>query len=87
MLQGSTVSVLRLQEAWGLCAHGQQVVNILHLLWGAGFPSVRQLRKCASATAMWVLQRGATAEDTGEGLSREGPDRPAPLQPECGKIY
>ena len=30
--QGFTLSVLRLQEAWGLCAHGHQVVNIFHLV-------------------------------------------------------
>ena len=34
MSQGVTLSVLRLQEAWGLCAHGHQVVNIFHLVQG-----------------------------------------------------
>ena len=29
--------------------------------------SVTQLRKCASDTVIWILQRGAKAEDMGEG--------------------
>jgi len=39
---------------------------------GAGFISVKQLRKCASDTIIWVLQRGAEAEGMREGLSWEG---------------
>ena len=33
MSWGLTLSILRLQEAWGLCADGYQVVNIFHLVW------------------------------------------------------
>ena len=69
--QGLTLSVLRLQEAGGLCAQGHQVLNIFHLV--GVFTSVKQLRKGASDTVIWVLQSGATAEDMGEGLSQEGP--------------
>ena len=39
---------------------------------GAGFISVKQLRKCESDTIIWVLQRGAEAEGMREGLSWEG---------------
>lgn len=35
--------------------------------------SVKQLRECASDTIISILQRGATAEDLGWGLSWEGP--------------
>ena len=34
MAQELTLLVLRLQEAWGLRAHGHQVVNIFHLVGG-----------------------------------------------------
>ena len=30
--QGLPLSVLRLQKAWGLCAHGPHIVNFLHLV-------------------------------------------------------
>ena len=38
---------------------------------GEFFTSAIQLRKCASSTIIQVLQRGAAAEDAGEGLSGE----------------
>ena len=44
---GVTLSVLRFQEAWVLCTHGHQVVNMFH--WGV-FTPVKQLEKCASDT-------------------------------------
>ena len=52
---------------WGLCVHSHQVVNFLHLL--GVLASVKQLKECASYTVASVLQRGATAEDKGRGLS------------------
>ena len=68
MSQALTLSVLRLQEAWGLCAHGPQVVNLFHLL--GGFDICKELGKCASHTVIQVLQRGGNSR---RGLSREGP--------------
>ena len=59
-----TLSILRLREVWGLHAHDYQVVNFFHLV---GLASVKELRKCASDTVIWVLPRGARAEDMGEG--------------------
>ena len=64
--QGLTLSSLRLQEAWGLCAHGHQVVNVFHLV--GVLASVKQLRKCASDTVISELQREAKAEDMGGGV-------------------
>ena len=50
MSQGFT-SILRLQEAWGLCAHDHQVVSFSHLMGGGGgFTSVNQLGTFASDT-------------------------------------
>ena len=37
------------------------------------FTSAKQLRKCASNTISSILQRGAGAQEMGEGLSQEGP--------------
>ena len=37
--------------------------------------SVKQLRKCALYTVIWVLQRGAKAEDMGEGSVLGRPHR------------
>ena len=42
-----------------------KVVNFFHLV--VVLTSVKQLRKCASDTIIEVLQRGAKAEDMGEG--------------------
>ena len=60
MSQGLMLSILRCQHA-----HDHQVVNFFHLV--VVFASVKQLRKCPSDTIIWVLQRGATAEDMWEG--------------------
>ena len=35
--------------------------------------SVKQLRKCTSATISYILQRGTKAKDMGGGLPQEGP--------------
>ena len=43
--QGLILSVLRLQKAWGLYAHGHQVVNIFPLV--GVLASIEKLRKCA----------------------------------------
>ena len=73
MSRGLILSVLSLQAAWGLGAHGHQVVNIFHLV--EVLASVKQLRKCASDTVTWVLQRGAIAGDLGEGSVPGRPPR------------
>ena len=49
----------------GLCVDGHQVVNIYHLV--GILTSVKQLRKCASGTVIWILERGVKADDMGEG--------------------
>ena len=46
--QGFTLTILRLQEAWGLHDHGHQVLNIFRLV--GVLASMKQLRKCASDT-------------------------------------
>lgn len=66
MSQRFTLSVLRLQEAWGLCAQGHQVIP-LSIWWGLGVASVKQLSKCVSDPIIRVLQRGTEAEAMGEG--------------------
>ena len=49
-----------------------RMVNIFHLV--AVLASAKQLRKYASGTAIWVLQRGARAEGRGRNLlGTEGP--------------
>ena len=65
MSQGLTLSVLRHQYVWGLCAHGHQVAGFFHLV--GGLASVKQLRKCASGTVIWILERGVKADDMWEG--------------------
>ena len=48
---------------------GSQVVNTFRLVERlVFFISAKQLRKCASNTAVYVFQRGAAAESVGEGL-------------------
>ena len=81
MSQGLALSVLRCQRVWGLLVIKQ--FNFFHL---AGvLASVRQLRKGASDTIIWVLlstcylQRGATGEAGGGEVSHEGPQDPAGL--------
>ena len=73
MSQGFTLSILRLQEVWGLHAHGHKVVNFFHLV--VVLASVKQLGKHASDTVIQVLQRGAAAEDMGEGSVPGRPHR------------
>ena len=51
--------------------HAHQVVNFLHSV--GVLASVKQLLECASDAVISILQRGAAAEDTGRGLSWEGP--------------
>ena len=56
------------------CACGHQVLNIFLLLeTGRFFTPAKQLGKCASNTIRSILQRGAGAQEMGEGLSQEGP--------------
>ena len=55
MSQGFTSSILRLQEAWGLRAHGHHVVNFFHLM--GVLVSVKQLRN-VHQTLIYVLQGG-----------------------------
>ena len=44
------------------------------MIHGDGMSSMgNQLKKCASDTIIWVLQRGAQAGDTGRDLSEEDP--------------
>ena len=57
----------------GLGAHDHQVVNFFQLV--VVLASVKQLRKCASDSIISVLQRGATAEDMGEGSVPGRPHR------------
>ena len=71
MSQGLTLSILRLQEAWG--PGGHQVINIF-LLVGVLAP-VKKLRKYGSDTIILVLQRGAKAEHMGEGSVPGRPHR------------
>ena len=48
---------------------GSQVVNTFRLVERlVFFISAKQLRKCASNTAVYVFQRGAAAESVGEGF-------------------
>ena len=58
------ICILRLQLVWRLCTHGHQVVNFFHLMGVSA--SAKLLRKCASDTLIWVLQRGSKAEDMSE---------------------
>ena len=58
-------------ETWGLRVHAHQVVNFFHSSGVSA--SVKQLTEYASDTVISILQRGATAEDMGWGLSWEGP--------------
>ena len=46
MSQGLTLSVLRYQQVWGLCAHGHRLVHFFHLV--GVLASVKQLGKHAS---------------------------------------
>lgn len=59
--------------SWGLCAHGHQVVNVSHLV-GVKV-SEKQLRKLALDTVTQVLQRGAKAENEGQGSVLRRPHR------------
>ena len=75
-LQGGVAGVniiLGCQEVWGLCAQDHQVVNFFHLV--VVFAPEKQPRKRASDTVIWVLQRGAKAEDRGEGSVPRRPHR------------
>jgi len=59
------LSILRLQEDWGLCGHGHQVVQVFHLVEG-------DICICKTAQEMSIrcfsmlLQREAATEDLGE---------------------
>ena len=64
-LMGSWWSILRSQIVWGLHAHDHQVVHFFHLVVVL---ASEKLRKHASDTIIQVLQRGAKAEDMGEGF-------------------
>lgn len=63
------LSVLKHQEAWELCAHGHQVVNIFHLVVVV-VVDVPDVRICKAIQEMCIryfyLQRGGKAEDVGE---------------------
>ena len=65
--------ILRLQEAWGLRAHGHQVVNFFHLVMVLA--SVKQL----ISYFYLVHQKGAQGENMGEG--------PAPGEPSQGPAW
>ena len=70
--QGLTLSVLRLHQACGLCAQGQQEASIFHLV--GVLASVKQLRKCSSD----VLSRHFREElkqTVGEGSVQGRPHR------------
>ena len=71
MSQGLTLSILRLQEAWGLRAHGHQVVSVFHLV-GIEDGAVHI---CKTTQEMCILQRGAKAEDMGGGPAPGKPHR------------
>ena len=73
-----TLSIFRCQWVWD----SQQGVNFFHLVivWA----SVKQLRGCASESAIWLLQKRATAEDMGKGVCPgKAPEGPAQLQSQC----
>ena len=72
MSQGLILSVLRLQEAWGLCAYGHQAVNIFLLVGGLHICKTTQemcIRYCYLGTSERSQSRGLG----GRGLSREAP--------------
>ena len=50
--------------------------------------SIKQLRKCASDTVIQVRQRGAKAEDMGEGVCPgKAPSGPAQLHCGCRLMF
>ena len=55
-ITGLTLSILRRQQVWRLRALDHQVANFFHLV--VVLASVKQLRKYASDTVIWILQRG-----------------------------
>ena len=63
------VNIINPKMPVSLRASDHQVVNFFHLM--VVLASVKQLRKCASDTIIWVLQRGAREENVGE--APEGP--------------
>ena len=65
-------SLLRRQKVWGLRAHDHQVVNFFHLVVVL---ASEKLRKYAWDAIIWVLQRGTTPEDIGEGSILGRPHR------------
>ena len=73
-----TLSVFRCQWVWD----DHQVVNFFHLVMVLA--SVKQLRGCASDSAIWVLQKGTIAKDMGkEVCPGKAPQGPAQLQSQC----
>ena len=69
--QGLILSVLRLHQACGLCAQGQQEASILHLV--GVLASVKQLRKCSSDVLSRHFREELKQTVWEKGLSREGP--------------
>ena len=72
-----TLPIFRCQWVWD----DHQVIHFFHLV--IVLASVKQLRGCASDSAIWVLQTGAIAEDTGKGAFPQAPRGPAQLQSQC----
>ena len=73
-----TLSVFTCQWVWD----DHQVVNFFRLVMVLA--SVKQLRGCASDSAIWVLQKGAIAEDMGkEVCPGKAPQDPSQLQSQC----
>lgn len=69
--QGLTLSILRLQQACGLCAQGQQVASIFHLV--GVLASVTQLREYSSDVLSRHFREELKQTLWEKGLSREGP--------------
>ena len=72
-ITGLTLSILRRQQVWRLRALDHQVANFFHLV--VVLASVKQLRKYASDTVIWVLQRGNYSRRCGEGSVQGRPQR------------
>ena len=73
MSQGLTLSILRLQVAWGLHAHSHQVVTVFHLV--EVFMSVKWLRNCVHQILLSKYFREELKQRMGaerRSLSQEG---------------
>ena len=71
------VNIINPQAPGGLgamCSWSSSINSSFRPL-GVILAPVKQLRKCASDTIIWVLQRGAKAEGLGEGSVQGRPQR------------